>query len=61
MADRAMGVSLKLLSLASDPGTASAGDLYWNTNTAKVRVYNGTAWIDAGGSSGGRTFATFTA
>ena len=30
----------------SDPGSASAGDMYFNTNTSKVKFYNGTFWSD---------------
>ena len=27
----------------SDPGSASAGDMYFNTSTSKVKFYNGTS------------------
>ena len=30
----------------SDPGSASAGDMYFNTDTSKVKFYNGTSWSD---------------
>lgn len=40
-----------LLASASDPtGTFSAGDTYYNTTTKKVKTYNGTSWVDVGGS-----------
>ena len=35
----------------SDPGTAEAGDLYYNTDTNKIRYYDGTAWADLSGGS----------
>lgn len=31
-------------SLAADPGTASAGDMYFNTTLNKLKIYNGTTW-----------------
>lgn len=31
---------------ATDPGNAEAGDVYYNSGTNKLRVYNGTAWVD---------------
>lgn len=39
----------------SDPGTAEAGDLYYKTDTNKIRYYDGTQWNDlaAGGGGGG--------
>jgi len=30
----------------TDPGNAEAGDVYYNSSTNKLRVYNGTAWVD---------------
>ena len=30
----------------SDPGSASAGDMYFNTSTGKVKFYNGASWAD---------------
>lgn len=33
----------------SDPGSASAGDMYYNTNDSKLRVYDGSDWNDIGG------------
>ena len=38
----------------TDPGTAEAGDLFYNTDTNKIRYYDGTQWLDlsAGGSGG---------
>ena len=31
---------------SSDPSPASAGDVYFNTSTNKLKVYNGTAWVN---------------
>ena len=30
----------------SDPGSPAAGDIYYKTDTNKVRVYDGTSWND---------------
>tara|TARA_B100000131_G_scaffold214476_1_gene206200 strand:+ start:243 stop:1163 length:921 start_codon:yes stop_codon:yes gene_type:complete len=38
----------------SDPGSAAAGDMYYKTDTKKIRIYDGSAWADlasGGGSS----------
>lgn len=43
---RKMKVPLNLLTLSSDPVTGSLGDIYVNTVTKNIRVYNGDAWID---------------
>lgn len=32
--------------LTSDPASGEAGDVYYNSTANKLRVYNGTAWID---------------
>jgi hypothetical protein len=37
---------LRFVPLASDPGSAEAGDVYYNSTTNKLRCYNGTAWND---------------
>jgi len=37
---------INLVSEATDPGTANTGDIYFNTTTGKIRVYNGTLWND---------------
>lgn len=39
---------------SSDPSTTLTGRVYWNTVTAKPRLYNGAAWQDLG--SGGTGF-----
>jgi len=37
----------------SDPGTAEAGDLFYNTDTNNIRVYDGSAWADLASGGGG--------
>lgn len=37
----------------SDPGTAEAGDLYYKTDTNKIRYYDGSAWADLASGGGG--------
>jgi hypothetical protein len=32
--------------LASDPSGAQAGDVYYNSGDNKLKVYNGTSWVD---------------
>ena len=33
--------------------TISTGDMYWNTSTSTLMVYNGTSWVSAVTSSAG--------
>lgn len=40
-------VPVGLLSSASDPTGHLAGELYFNTESNSVRIYNGTSWEDA--------------
>jgi hypothetical protein len=44
---------LNLVQQATDPGSASAGDMYFNTSINLIKVYTGTAWVVAGSGSGG--------
>ena len=44
-------VPIGLVSLSSDPAGTSAGQTYYNTTSNKIRIYNGTSWIDAGVSA----------
>lgn len=39
--------------------TIATGDMYWNTATSTLMVYNGSSWVSAtpGGSSGGAAFS----
>jgi hypothetical protein len=32
--------------LSSDPAGGESGDVYYNSSTNKLRVYNGTSWVD---------------
>jgi hypothetical protein len=46
------GVALTLPIATTDPGSAVAGDLYYNSTSNTIRFYNGTIWEGvAGGSS----------
>jgi hypothetical protein len=45
--------ALGLAALASNPASASAGDLYFNTGDDTVRVYDGTSWVSVGSGGGG--------
>lgn len=40
------GGQLRFVPLAADPAGAESGDVYYNSGTNKLRVYNGTAWVD---------------
>ena len=41
-----------LPNLAADPGPSQAGQLYWSTSADKLRVYDGTSWVDVGTGGG---------
>ena len=45
------GVAVSLPSSATDPVSASAGDIYFNSVSNVVRYYNGTTWVSLGASS----------
>jgi hypothetical protein len=36
---------LRFVPLSADPSGAETGDVYYNSSTNKLRVYNG-AWVD---------------
>ena len=42
---RKFKVPLGLLSLANDPSPGEIGDIYFNTTSQRIKVYNGTAWV----------------
>jgi hypothetical protein len=44
-------VPLGLASLSSDPAGTSVGEVYFNSTTLQVRIYNGSAWIDLSGGA----------
>jgi hypothetical protein len=37
---------LNLVTLAADPTTGSAGDVYFNTSSKNLKIHNGLVWID---------------
>jgi hypothetical protein len=43
---RQMKVALNLYTSSTDPANGRLGDIYVNTTTTNLRVYNGTTWID---------------
>lgn len=43
---RQMKVALNLYTSSTDPANGRLGDIYVNTTTTNLRVYNGTSWID---------------
>jgi hypothetical protein len=49
---------LGLKKLASDPSEVEAGFMYYNTTTSKIRVYNGSSYVEVGGSLVGQTLNT---
>lgn len=40
------GGQVRFMPLAADPAGAETGDVYYNSGANKLRVYNGTSWID---------------
>lgn len=45
--------SLRLANLSSDPGSASAGDIYYNSSSQAIKLYNGSSWSEVGSGGGG--------
>jgi hypothetical protein len=43
---RQMKVALNLLTIASDPENAKAGDIYFNILSKNLRIYNGESWFE---------------
>lgn len=41
-----MKVPLNLLTIATDPSNAQEGDVYFNTITKNIKIYNGEIWVD---------------
>jgi hypothetical protein len=42
---------------AIDPVSAAAGDIYYNSVSNTIRLFNGTSWMDiSGGTSGGNLY-----
>lgn len=55
MANKQFKVPINLVNLASDPGAASEGDIYYNTASDTVKVYANGAWASIGSGGGGST------
>jgi hypothetical protein len=43
---RKMKVPLNLLTLSVNPLSGTEGDVYFNTTTKNIRIYNGAVWVD---------------
>jgi hypothetical protein len=41
----------RIVNLASDPGSGTVGEVYYNTGVNALKVYTGSLWSDIGGSS----------
>lgn len=54
-------VPLGLLQRTSDPTGTAAGEIYYNTNTDKLRIYDGAAWADVSSGSGAAVTVSDTA
>jgi hypothetical protein len=54
MASRKFLVPANLLNLAEDPATGTSGDIYFNTTSDKLKIYDGSTWVEVG-SGGGST------
>jgi hypothetical protein len=52
MANKKFLNPINLVNLASDPGTASEGDIYYNTTSDAVKVYANGAWVPVGNDGG---------
>ncbi len=44
-------LNARLENLASDPGSANAGDIIYNTSSNVLKFYNGSAWVDPSAGS----------
>ena len=44
-------LNARLQNLASDPGSANAGDIIYNTSSNVLKFYNGSAWVDPSSGS----------
>lgn len=43
----------RIVNLPSDPSNGTAGEVYYNSSSDKLRFYNGTLWTDVSSGSGG--------
>lgn len=46
-------VPVNLVQLTTDPSTALAGDIYFNSVSSKIKFYTGTEWLEVGAGAGG--------
>lgn len=54
------GQPVTLPNSASDPGTAAAGDMYYNSVSNVIRYYNGSTWQNISSGSSNYTVNKFT-
>ena len=52
--------SITLVNAATDPVSATAGDMYFNTVDSTVKVYDGTTWNPVGSGGGSSTTDTYS-
>jgi hypothetical protein len=52
---RQFKVPVNLVQLTVDPSSATAGDIYFNSVSQKIKFYSGTAWLEVGAGAGGGT------
>lgn len=52
---RQFKVPVNLVQLTTDPATALAGDIYFNSASSKIKFYSGTEWLEVGAGGGGTT------
>ncbi len=51
-------IDARLKNDSTNPGSASAGQIYYNTNDNEIRFYNGSAWINLSSATGDITAVT---
>jgi hypothetical protein len=61
MANKKFLNPINLVNLASDPSTASEGDIYYNTTDNAVKVYANGSWVGIGAGGGSETTVSATA
>lgn len=43
----------RIVNLSSNPASGTTGEMYYNTTSNELRIYNGTTWVAAGSGGGG--------
>jgi hypothetical protein len=61
MANKKFLNPINLVNLASDPGSASEGDIYYNTTDDVVKVYANSVWVAIGAGGGSEITVSTTA